>query len=1069
MSPDAERAGRLSAWAIARPIGSIALALVIVVLGLFYAGRLPLDLLPQIVYPMVRVNQNYPGTAPEVLEEQVTKVLETSMATTENLVRMESETAEGRVSLSLFFDYGTDINFALQDASKNLDRARGRLPREADPPTIFKSDPSQAPVYEIAFRSATQSPVELRDWADQRLRPQLLTVPGIASVDIAGGLAREIRVTLDQERLRHYTLTVSDVLAALRNENQNVAVGNVRSPTYELVGKTEGKFRTMDDIRNVQFRVPDSDARVPLSEIATVEDTHREQRLWARLDGVPAVKVSIRKQPDANTVAVAEGVGRRIRELADARFIPADVEHQPLSDQSFFVRSAVRGVRDAALLGAGLAMLMVLLFLGSLRKTFVIGLSIPLAALATFLLMGLGNLTLNIMSLGGLALAVGMLVDSSIVMLENIFRHRQEGETDPEAAARAGAAEVTSALFASTFTNLAAVVPFLLISGLAALIFREMILTISFGIAASLVTALTVVPMLSAQLAKVRRSSGLERSRPLVAFNRGVRALTGRYRRLVEATIRRPRLVLLSAIALLAVTLPLTRKLGSVFLPIVDDGGVSASISMPPGAAAEQTNDAALRVEEVVRGMPHVQHVFATAGGFLFGGFTAERAGRGSLDIRLTPASERPGMPAGEWVAELQTRLNDLTIPGARLSARPPSLRGLRTSFSGADVSVAVIGEELSVLDQIGAEILPRLNGIEGLEGVQQSTEEASPELVIEVDRQRAADLGLSTVEVGQTVRTALDGTIATRFTAENNEYDVRVRLPREQFETPEALGAVALFPGQSQPVYLRDVASVRRAGGPTTILRTNQSRQLRISGDVNKAVASVGDVAREMRARLRDLDLPDGYSVVLGGEEETIRENQRNLTVVILLAVFLVLVVLAVQYESLTDPLVIMVSLPLALIGAAVALRVTLTPLSAPVLLGVILLTGIVVNNGVLLVQYAELARRRGLELRAAVAEAGTIRLRPILMTTGTTVLAMLPLALGVGEGTEMMRPLAIVVVGGLTGSAVLTLLVLPSAYVTLHGATAALKRWVIGEKPAGAGERRPARGEIGSLPSRG
>jgi len=1045
-------ARNLSSWAIARPIGSVALASVIVVLGLFFVRRLPLDLLPEIVYPQLRVGLSYPGVAPEVLEEQVTKVLEASLATTENLVRMESETAEGRVSVSLYFNYDTDINFALQDASKNLDRARGRLPRDADPPGISKFDPSQSPVYEVAFRSPTRDLVSLRDWVDLRLRPQLLSVPGIASVDVSGGMVREVQVTLDQERLRHYNLTISTILNALRNENQNVAVGNVRSPTFEIVGKTEGKFRTVDEIRQIQLRVPGSDARVPLSEIATVEDTHREQRLWARLDGVPAVKLSVRKQPDANTVIVAEGVARRLEQLTANRFLPADIEFETLTDQSFFVRNAVRGVRDAALLGAGLAMLVVLLFLGSVRKTFVIGLSIPLAILATFFMMGMGDLTLNIMSLGGMALAVGMLVDSSIVMLENIFRHRSIGETDPDEAARKGASEVTSALFASTLTNLAAVVPFLLITGLAALIFREMILTISFGIVASLATALTVVPMLSAQFAKVRFSSGLERSRLVRGFDARLKTVTAGYRRLIERTLRHPRIVLATAFGLLALAVVSTRGLGNVFLPQVDDGQVGAYVGMPAGVAAEQTNAVTERIEGVVRTMPYVQHVFTTAGGFLFGSSTAERAGRGSLDIMLVPASERPRTTAGQWVAQLQARLDSLTVPGARIMARPPRLRGLRTNFSGSDVALNVMGEELPELDRIGRDLMLLIADVPGLEGVQQSTEEASPELRIVVDRQRAADLGLSTADVGQTVRTAVDGTLATRFTDGNNEYDVRVRLPRDQFTTPDALNMVALFPGTSQPVYLRDVATVTQAAGPTTILRTDQTRRLRVTGSVNTEVSTISKVNDGIRARLPQLDLPDGYSVIVAGEEEAIRENQRNLTIVIVLAVFLVLVVLAVQYESLTDPLVIMISVPLALIGVGLALRLTGTPLSAPVLLGVILLAGIVVNNGVLLVQYARLAAERGLDIRAAVAEAGTIRLRPILMTTLTTVLAMLPLAVGIGEGTEMMQPLAIVVVGGLTASTLLTLVVLPSAYVTAHEIAGALRKFLIGEPtPAG------------------
>lgn len=509
----------LASASIRRPVGTVMLASVVLVLGLYFLSGLPLDLLPNIVYPQVRAGVSNPGVEPQVLEETVAKPLEAALSTTEDLVRLETEVQEGRVGVNLHFAYGTDVDFALQDASKNLDRARSRLPEEVEPPTIFKFDPSQSPVYEVGFSSGARDLISLRDWVEYRLRPQLLTIGGVASVDIAGGLLREIQVILDQERLRFYGLTVSQVIEALRAANQDVAAGRVSSPTRELVGKTAGKFENVAEIRGVLLNLPDG-GRVPVSEIATVRDTHREQRLWARLDGVPAVKLSVRKQPNANTVAVAEAVDERLRELDAMGFIPSDIRFRTTRDQAGFIRTSVSSVRNAALLGAGLAMLVVLIFLGSLRKTFIIGVAIPLAMLAAFAMMGLGKLTLNIMSLGGLALGVGLLIDNSIVMLENIFRHREEGNEEPEQAAHEGAAEVQSAVVASTATNLAAVVPFLLISGLAAMIFRELILTISFAIVGALFVALTVVPMLSAHLAKVRFESGLHRWRLLVAFDR---------------------------------------------------------------------------------------------------------------------------------------------------------------------------------------------------------------------------------------------------------------------------------------------------------------------------------------------------------------------------------------------------------------------------------------------------------------------------------------------------------------------------------------------------------------------
>ncbi len=1035
----------LPSLSIRRPVGTLALASVVVVLGLVHLDRLPLDLLPQIIYPQVRASVNYPGVAPEIMEEQVTRVLETALATTENLVRIESETAEGRASVDLHFRYGTDVNFALQDASKNLDRARARLPRDAEPPTIFKFDPSQIPVFEGAFSSASRSLVNLRDWVDLRLRPQLLTIEGVASVDVAGGLVREIRVTLDQERLRSYGLTVSQVLDALRDENQDVAVGNVTSRAYEIGGKTEGRFRTVEDIRGVLLDARGSGQRVPLSDVATVSDTSREQRIWARMDGVPAVRLSIRKQPDANTVVVASEVRRRIEQLRESHFIPADVGFEVLSDQSYFVRNAVRAVRDAAALGGTLAMLVVLLFLGSLRKTFIVGLAIPLAVLATFVMMGRSGLTLNIMTLGGLALGVGMLVDNAIVMLENIFRHRS-ATRDATEAAHEGAAEVTSAVVASTLTNLAAVVPFLLISGLAALIFRELILTISFAIVASLAVALTLVPTLSAQLAKVRRSSGLDTTRPIRAFAALLERARQGYRGLAGRLVRRPATVLAVAFAALVAVGLATRGIGSQFLPPVDDGQVSVRFTLAPGTSPQRTNEVAGWLEDAVRRMPAVRHVFVTAGGFFFGSGTSERAGRGSIDVQLAPLAERADMPAARWVTLMQAMIDSLAIPGARITVRPPRIRGLRTNVTGSDVAVSVQGDNLDTLEALGGEVLRRLERIPGLTSLQPSTEEASPQLKIKVDRQRAADLGLSAAAVGLTVRTALDGAIPTRFTDGPNEYDIRVRLPRERFTSPEDVGAVALFAGRERPVYLRDVADVTLGLGPSSILRAQQNRQLRVTGDVNTDVTTVGEAAREARARLADFTLPAGYGLIYGGEEEAIRENSRNLRVVVLLAVFLVFVVMAVQYESLANPLVILVSVPLALIGVGLALLVTGIPASAPVLLGIILLAGIVVNNAILLVEYVELERARGRPTMEAVVEAGVVRLRPILMTTLTTVLGMLPLAIGIGEGAELMRPLAVTVVGGLSVAALLTLFVIPCSYLVVDGVASRLRGWLLG-----------------------
>ncbi len=1041
----------ISSWSIMRPIGTLMLTSTLLVLGMVYVGRLPVDLLPRIVYPQVRVSVSNAGVEPVVLEETVAKVLESSLATTQNLQRMETDISEGRVNISLDFRYGTNVDFALQDAAKNVERVRARLPVEADPPVINKSDPSQMQIYQVAFSSSERDLVALRQWVEQRLRPQLLSVDGVASVDVSGGLVREIQVELDPERLRGFGLTVNGVLASLRNDNQNIAGGRVSGPDLELVSRTSGKFENVNDIRNVLLSGA-GDTRVPLRDVAIVRDTSQEQRFWARLNGEPAVRIGIQKQPEANTVEVVDGVEASLQKLRASSYIPKDIAFSVTFDQSGFIRDALTSVRDAALVGACLAMLVVLIFLRSFRKTFIIGVSIPLAVLATFIMMGIGDLTLNIMSLGGLALGTGLLLDNAIVMLENIYRRRTVDGLDAEESAHVGAAEVGNAVIASTTTNLASVAPFLLITGLAALLFRELILTISFAILASLPLALTLVPMLAAQLGKVRFSSGLERFPPLVAFDRFIQGLVRTYRVAAAGAVRWRWAVVGAAVAVSGLAVYVGRGIPTEFLPQVDDGTVSAYVRLPAGATPAQTDRLTRELERMVGEMPGVRSVFSTAGGFLFGGSSSANAGRGSLDIRLVATKDR-SMSADQWVTELQQRIDARGFAGARVGVRPPRIRGLRTSSSGEAVSVAIVGDELPTLEQIGRNIARALQGTPGLQNFELQADEQNPLLSIELDRERARTLGLDVATVGQTIRTALDGTVATRYAEGNFEYDVRVFFPRGRFQSVNNLADLPLFPAGigRAPIQLRDVAFVGPALGPSSIRRVNQNRQVQLTGDVITAVATVGAVTDSIRSRLAQLDLPDGYGVIIGGEAEAIEESNAQMFLVVGLAIFLVFVVLSVQYESLTDPFVILAAVPMSLVGVVGIFKLTGFPLSAPALLGMILLAGIVVNNSILLVEFVNShIRETGASVMDAVVEAGAARMRPILMTTITSLVGTAPLALGLGDGSELMRPLAIAVVGGLSVSTLLTLFVVPCMYVLMHALTDRLRALVLGSSSA-------------------
>ncbi|MEX2116315.1 MAG: efflux RND transporter permease subunit [Bacteroidota bacterium] len=1031
----------LSDWAIKHPIGVMMLVSVVIVLGGYFLSTLKVDLLPKLIYPQIRVFVSNRGVDPLVMEETVTRVLESRLATTEDATKVESSSTEGRANVTLSFDYGKDIDLALRDASTKLDQARSGLPREIDPPVIFKSDPSQIPIFEIAVSSAGLDLVRLRRWCQEELTNYFLTVPGVASVDVAGGLEREIQVIIDQKRLQGYGLAITEVLSSIRDANVDQTGGRISAGRREYLSRTEGKFASVAELREVPMRVRGSSGqqRIKMSDIARVEDSHREQRVFARLDDVPSVKVSIQKQPNANTVDVNNGLKAKLAFMSEAGIIPAGLEIEVINDQSYYIENSLSSVTDAALLGGLLAMVVVGFFLGSWRRTIIIATSIPIAILGTFVMMGLGDLTLNIISLGGLALGIGMLVDNSIVMLENISRHQKE-HPDPVEAAHFGSNEVVSAVVASTTTNLASVLPFLLISGLASLFFKELILTISFAIIASLIVAITLVPMLSAMLFRFEQSHQVKKGTLLSGIERFLARMTSRYTDLLTWAIHHRALVLGSVVAMFAGSLMLFGQLGSEFLPYMDDGRIRIRVELPPSTSVQESDEVATRLESIIKTMPATSSVFTVVGGFIFGRGTAEFANRANVEIQLLPLKERT-ISSNEWIEQVREKISQAQIPNARILVSKSQIRGIRTSTGESDVSVKVQGPNLATLNELSNEIMAGLRGVEGLSNLDKSLEEAKPELRIQVDRERAAELGISIRDIGETVRTVVDGTIASKYTEGDREYDIRVLLDRNEIKSLNAVEDLIIYPLIGPPTSLRSVARVREGIGPVTITRENQNRIVEVSGDVAGTDRSLGDVMADVKERMGSLNLPEGYSIIFGGQEETIRENNRVLIIIILLAIFLVYVVMGVQYESLLNPFVILTTIPLAVVGVVLALYATSIPVGATVMLGVILLAGIVVNNSIILVEFIEiLQKEHGKTREQAVLAAGPLRLRPILMTTLTTVAGMLPLALGIGEGSEVLQPLAVATIGGLSFATLVSLFVIPNVYLMFHGA----KEWV-------------------------
>ena len=1032
-SPSDKEYKGISSWSIRRPISTLAITSVVIVLGILFSGRLAVDLLPQIDYPHIRVVVNYPGVMPEVIEEQVTRPLERNLSATENLTEIHGRASEGRSYIEMYFDFDTDIDLALQDASRQLERARTELPDGIDPPRIMKMDPSQSPVFELAISSPVRSPIEVREWVDQRLMPQLLSVSGVGTVDIAGGKEREIDVVADPERLRSYGLTIEQISEVLAGRNVDQSIGNITSPEYDIMGRTETRYRSGTDVSNTLIPLQNGNQSVRLSDIATVTDSHREQRLFAYLNGEESVQVSIMKQPLANTVAVIEGLQNRLQELRDSGFITPDIDYQIIRDDSFFITNSIQSVTVAAVLGGLLAMIVILLFLGSVRRSLIVALMIPVAIIATFVLMTMGNLTLNIMSLGGLALGVGLLIDNAIVMIENIYRHQHQLGKSPRQAAHEGSREVLSAVVAGTMTNLAAVLPFLLITGLAALLFRELIFTIAFAVVASLLAAVTLVPALMAMF-REQPQKGFSATWIFKKFNRGFEKLQNGYHSLLSIFIRRKWVFIISALIVLGGSIFLIRSLGTEFLPPVDDGRITMRFTLPLGTSIEPTNEVAVILQEAIDEMPHVETVYMTVGGYFRGGQLSIRGGMIDMVVQLNSPSERRGYPAERWVSEFGGKVSALGLPFVQQRIRGPRIEGLQTSLVDADIAVGLVGDDLDRIDELARSVLQRIEGVHGIGSIQIGRDERVPQMLLKVDEDRASQLQLSSGGIANFLHGVVEGIVPTQYVEGGFEYNIRVRYSRDITGTVEGLRQIPITNISGQSVPLGSLVTFEEATGPAHIERFNQIRVVWVNTTVNLNEATVGDVGNNIREALQDFDLPDGYSIVFAGEQEAIEEAGSSLQLAILLAIFFVFVVMAIQYEKLFSPLVIITSLPFALIGVAAALWITGLPLSASVLLGIVFLTGIVVNNAILLVEFAENYQlKENQTLEDAIIEAGNVRFRPIMMTTLTTIFGMLPLAIGIGEGYEILQPLAVTVIGGLIAGTFLTLMILPGMYILL------------------------------------
>lgn len=1037
----------ISATAIRRHIGTLMLTLAIIVVGIFYITQLPVDLLPSITYPRISVRLDAPGVSPEVAVDEITRPLEQGLSATEGVTQVFSRTREGQVSVDLFFRPGGDIDQALNDATASVNRIRNRLPDTVESPNLFKFDPSQQPVYEFALTSDSRQGVDLRVFADEELAREINVIPGVASVDISGGVQEEIQVNIDLNRLQSLGVNLNDVFNALRERNLDTSGGRLRQESNEPLARTIGRFKTASEIANLSFQASGSNPpkRVYLRDFAKVNDGTEEQRVKVFLNQKPAVKISILKQPDANTITVVDGVKNRIKEMQESGLISADMTVVTTLDESRFIRNSLADVTNAGVSGAVLAAIAVLFFLGSLRQTLIISLTIPLCTLAAIILMRLFGLSLNLFSLGGLALGIGQAIDTSVVILENIVvgldsnPHLKKGRikdrkerTIEESVLRSE--EVESAMVASTAANLVSVLPFLLIGGFFSLLFNELILTISFAVAASLLVALTVVPMLTSRLMGMSYSSGINQFGPIKHFNRGFENGTRAYGSMLSKVLGLRLIIIALAFVILGGgTWVMAGQIPQEILPRVNTSQARLFALFPPGTNLETNQKVVAAADKLLLAQPETAYTLTTAGGLLFGNNTIENLLRGSSTITL-----KPGTNTIAFTERMTEELKKIDLPkGTRLRLVPESIRGLvltKSPVRGGEIDVVVQGPTEEVLQQAGSQILKELDEKVKLARFRPDGDAPQSEVQIRPDWEKASVYGLTAQDIGETIQTAIEGAVPTQLQRGNRLVDVRVQFDRTSVQNTSQLGQIPLSGGNNSIVRLSDVANITIGKAPGEIQRLNQRQVFLVVGNLNKG-ASLGDAVQQVDAVLSEMKLPRGVSIVPSSAAETNQQLQSSLKLLGGLATFLVFVAMAVQYNSLVDPLVILLTVPLALAAGIFGLYITKTAIGATVMIGAILLVGIVVNNGIIMIELAnQILEDEGVDRTTAILRAAPQRLRPILMTTITTVLGLFPLALGIGEGSEFLQPLGVVVFSGLSLATLLTLFIIPCFYILLH-----------------------------------
>jgi hydrophobe/amphiphile efflux-1 (HAE1) family protein len=1027
----------ISDTSIRRPVFATMVIMSFMVLGIVSMTRLGIDLFPDVSFPFVNISVVYPGASPEEVETLVTKPIEDAVAGINGVKRVQSSSTESLAIVGVELRLEVDAQNAAAEVREKVAAIRSRLPEEIEDPTIVRFDVSGLPIMTFAVGSTQKSDVTRRQIEDD-LKPLIEQIDGVAAVEVNGGDVREIQVELDPRRLEALGMPVSVVAEKLGAENLDLPGGRMTAAGQTISLRTKGEFETPEEIESVILR-SDGGSTVRVRDVGRVIDGYEERTSTTRLNGTDAVSFSIKKQSGGNTAAIAERVKALLARVQPN--FPA-LQIRQVHDDAEFIHENVAQVREAIVFGAIMAVLVIFVFMRDWRSTLISALALPTSVIATFFFMYIAGFTFNMMTLMGLSLVIGILIDDAVVVRESIYRHMEHGE-DPMTAAHKGTAEIGLAVMATTFTILAVFLPVGFMTGIVGQFFKSFALTIAFAVAMSLLVAFTLDPMLSSRFVRYVPPEERMRTRTgrfLERWGRAYDALDRKYHTVLGWALAHPWKTLTAAAVVFVASLSTVTVMGTEFVPVEDRGEFQVMVDMPPGTSFDESVAAVARVEQDLQKIPEVTQVFSTVG-------TQGQVRSSTIRVKTTKKAQRT-RGIGEIKAEVRTKLAAMPFVKGKVGD-PEFMQGAPYE---PPINVFVRGDDLAALQRISSEVQAKIRQVPGAVDVDSNLETGQPEVVARINRSMAADLGFSVGSVATQLRGMVEGIVPTKLREGSREYDIRVQLAPEFRNDAAEVLRTPLYSPTGAAVRTGDVVQFTPAVGPSNIDREQRRRQAKIGVDLAAGYA-LGDVTKEVEKVMATVQMPANFEWGFAGDVEMMQESAAAMGLAMILAVAFIYIVLASQFESFLEPFIIMLSLPLALVGALLLLLATGKNLGMPAMIGVVMLMGLVTKNAILLIDYTNrLRREQGLGVKDALLAAGPVRLRPIMMTTVAMVLGMLPSAIGGGDGSEFRAPISIATIGGLITSTLLTLVVVPVAYLLLEGAVERLRAWKSSPAPAWA-----------------